>query len=191
MPAFKSKLGNRMSETAAVNAVNKRNNAFCAQPKQRSAELGARAASMALLPRHANLPRPMPANQPQDFSKEFEVGSPGWPPHPPPFLRLSALSGAAQLCSCRLFCLAGPPPAAARGERRAVRKRCLIELPPCCAGGDSKPQIRPKETDVHKLAQRQKQIDYGKNTLGYALYSSTIPKCVLINPSVAPLDPGL
>jgi hypothetical protein len=43
-----------------------------------------------------------------------------------------------------------------------------------------KPALRKRfaehETDPHRLAQRQKQIDFGKNTLGYAEYRSMIPK---------------
>jgi hypothetical protein len=33
------------------------------------------------------------------------------------------------------------------------------------------------EHDAHKLEQRQKQIDYGKNTLGYATYCSSVSRC--------------
>lgn len=33
-----------------------------------------------------------------------------------------------------------------------------------------------EELTVHRLAQRQKQIDYGKNTLGYQNYLSKVPK---------------
>ncbi len=37
-------------------------------------------------------------------------------------------------------------------------------------------QAPEKETDPHRLAQRQKQIDYGKNTLGYQNYIAAVPK---------------
>lgn len=32
------------------------------------------------------------------------------------------------------------------------------------------------ETDAHRLQQRQKQIDFGKNTLGYVKYIETVPR---------------
>jgi len=35
---------------------------------------------------------------------------------------------------------------------------------------------REKETDEHRLAQRQKQVDYGKNTIGYQKYVDQIPR---------------
>lgn len=31
--------------------------------------------------------------------------------------------------------------------------------------------------DPHRLAQRQKQVDYGKNTLGYEFYVKMVPRC--------------
>lgn len=31
------------------------------------------------------------------------------------------------------------------------------------------------EVDVHRMAQRQKQIDFGKNTLGYTNYLQQVP----------------
>jgi len=35
---------------------------------------------------------------------------------------------------------------------------------------------KPVESDWHKLGQRQKQIDYGKNTLGYERYLELVPR---------------
>eukprot|EP00887_Chlorella_sp_A99_P005719 scaffold1.g5719.t1 len=37
-------------------------------------------------------------------------------------------------------------------------------------------QLEARETDPHRLAQRQKQIDWGKNTLGYQRYRAAVPK---------------
>jgi hypothetical protein len=50
-------------------------------------------------------------------------------------------------------------------------------------GGPSVKQAKakedePEELTVHRLAQRQKQVDYGKNTLGYNNYVTKVPKCV-------------
>ena len=39
-----------------------------------------------------------------------------------------------------------------------------------------RPSKKPKEEDQHKLYQRQKQLDFGKNTIGYERYSKLIPK---------------
>ena len=44
------------------------------------------------------------------------------------------------------------------------------------AGHGSKPPLG-RETDTHRLEQRQRQITYGKNTLGYANYRKAVPKC--------------
>ena len=37
---------------------------------------------------------------------------------------------------------------------------------------------KEKETDPHRLEQRQKQIDYGKNTVGYEIYNLKVPRFV-------------
>jgi len=42
--------------------------------------------------------------------------------------------------------------------------------------GSSGGKAAEEETDPHRIAQRQKQIDYGKNTLGYQRYTEEIPK---------------
>ncbi len=36
--------------------------------------------------------------------------------------------------------------------------------------------VKPVESDPHRLCQRQKQIDYGKNTLGYERYTEMVPR---------------
>ena len=43
-----------------------------------------------------------------------------------------------------------------------------------CAGAARVPVA--VEADPHRIAQRQKQIDYGKNTLGYQRYTEEVPR---------------
>lgn len=51
-------------------------------------------------------------------------------------------------------------------------------VPPTWVKSPVKKDVKPpcKDLDDHRLAQRQKQIDYGKNTLGYQRYLQLIPK---------------
>jgi len=44
------------------------------------------------------------------------------------------------------------------------------------APSTSRSEGRARETDGHKLKQRQRQIDYGKNTLGYARYCELVKR---------------
>jgi len=53
-----------------------------------------------------------------------------------------------------------------------VSQRFIVADPPACAKGKEK----LVESDQHKLCQRQKQIDYGKNTLGYERYLELVPR---------------
>lgn len=43
-------------------------------------------------------------------------------------------------------------------------------------GGAQQTDAAPREGDPHRLAQRQKQVDLGKNTLGYQRYRTAVPR---------------
>ena len=47
------------------------------------------------------------------------------------------------------------------------------------AGGEPS-QAKPGAPNEHQLAQRQKQVDFGKNTLGYHRYVQAVPRLVLL-----------
>ena len=52
------------------------------------------------------------------------------------------------------------------------------------AGGRAQPgrepRPEPEPLDAHRIAQRQKQVDYGKNTLAYDNYVRTVPRYVCV-----------
>jgi histone RNA hairpin-binding protein len=49
-------------------------------------------------------------------------------------------------------------------------------------------KVKEVETNAHKIEQRQKQVDFGKNTLGYESYRTQVPKYVpLTTPNTPPV----
>jgi hypothetical protein len=62
----------------------------------------------------------------------------------------------------------------ARGPAGDARAPHLAAAPPADVAGQD--QALDKDSEAHRLAQRQKQIDYGKNTVGYQNYLAAVPK---------------
>ncbi|PRW32578.1 Oocyte-specific histone RNA stem-loop-binding 2 [Chlorella sorokiniana] len=56
-------------------------------------------------------------------------------------------------------------------DAAAGRRRAPGGLPP-----GAPPPTTERESDPHRLAQRQKQVDLGKNTLGYQRYRAAVPR---------------
>lgn len=66
---------------------------------------------------------------------------------------------------------------AKQGENDLPKKRDRIDSSESSSTGGSSSFInREIETDRDILDRRQKQIDYGKNTIGYDLYVQSVPK---------------
>lgn len=69
-----------------------------------------------------------------------------------------------------------------RGERQPgqSRPKCDRRVGGIAPNGNPQCWIAPNESesDPHRVAQRMKQIEYGKNSLGYKAYLEAIPKCV-------------
>lgn len=80
----------------------------------------------------------------------------------------------------------------ASGASNATTSQALVPSKADALAPNGNPQCwyHPDEveTDAHRLAQRTRQIDYGKKTPGYARYLELHPKCVLLG--VFGLDPS-
>jgi len=80
---------------------------------------------------------------------------------------------------------ATPVGARANARARAVRGAggddydAIFDLRASARGDDvATSTSRRQETDPHKIKQRQRQIDYGKNTLGYARYRELVDRAM-------------
>ncbi len=76
----------------------------------------------------------------------------------------------------RCKCAAGSP--ACGGHCNAGILTCIRKAvaPGVVAAAASHGKPAGKEADPHRIAQRQKQVDLGKNTLGYQRYRQQVPR---------------
>ena len=58
-----------------------------------------------------------------------------------------------------------------KGERSIEKPMPRKNLPP-----GTRSALQPVLTDPHRISQRQKQIDMGKNTLGYEMFTKYVSR---------------
>jgi hypothetical protein len=69
----------------------------------------------------------------------------------------------------------GRAPSNSRTQKDSFQHESLLTCPPPPPAVGQQQEEELRETDPHKLAQRQKQVDIGKNTLGYQRYRDLVP----------------